>query len=198
MNNEKKYPCIINRSGYVPKEYIGIMFNGDQGVYRKATIKALKKAGESKERINAVKATDGDLEISKILIEADLYDILVEVFNPVDSRTAVMDYIDNLYSSVVGESKATFSKVEFDFSKTVSQLGKDPDIHAVITEVDETIENRAEDFYKRLEDIHEETAKTILEKYHEACKRKLEKLKKEIWEIEEEQERLKAIIKKIS
>ncbi|MBE5806359.1 MAG: hypothetical protein E7313_06635 [Clostridiales bacterium] len=178
MSNKKKYPCIVNRSGQAPKEYIGIMFNGDQGVYRKATVKALKKAGTSKEYISAVKAADGDLAIAKILIEADL--------------------IENLYFSVVDEAKGDFSDIESSFSKTVSQLGKDPDIHAVIAEVDEAIQERVEVLCKKAYDIHEETEKTVLEKFHEACKRKLEKLKKEIQTLQEEQDKIKAIIQKIS
>lgn len=198
MSNEKKYPCIVNRSGQAPKEYIGIMFNGDQGVYRKATVKALKKAGASKECISAVKAADGDLAIAKILIEADLFDILLEVFNSSDSRTVVMDYIENLYYSVVDEAKGDFSDIESHFSKTVSQLGKDPDIHAVIAEVDEAIQERVEVLCKKAHDIHEETAKTVLEKYNEARKRKIEKLKKEIRKLQEEQDKMNAIIQKIS
>lgn len=198
MSNEKKYPCIVNRSGQAPKEYIGIMFNGDQGVYRKATVKALKKAGASKECISAVKAADGDLAIAKILIEADLFDILLEVFNSSDSRTVVMDYIENLYYSVVDEAKGDFSDIESYFSKTVSQLGKDPDIHAVIAEVDDAIQERVEVLCKKAHDIHEETAKTVLEKYNEARKRKIEKLKKEIRTLQEEQDKMNAIIQKIS
>lgn len=197
MSNEKKYPCIVNRSGQAPKEYIGIMFNGDQGVYSKATVKALKKAGASKEYISAVKAADGDLAIAKILIEADLFDILLEVFNSSDSRTVVMDYIENLYYSVVDEAKGDFSDIESYFSKTVSQLGKDPDIHAVIAEVDEAIQERVEVLCKKAYDIHEETAKTVLEKFHGARKRKLEKLKKEIQTLQEEQDKMQAIIQKI-
>lgn len=198
MSNEKKYPCIVNRSGQAPKEYIGIMFNGDQGVYRKATVKALKKAGASKECISAVKAADGDLAIAKILIEADLFDILLEVFNSSDSRTVVMDYIENLYYSVVDEANGDFSDIESYFSKTVSQLGKDPDIHAVIAEVDDAIQERVEVLCKKAHDIHEETAKTVLEKYNEARKRKIEKLKKEIRTLQEEQDKMNAIIQKIS
>lgn len=198
MSNEKKYPCIVNRSGQAPKEYIGIMFNGDQGVYRKATVKALKNAGASKECISAVKAADGDLAIAKILIEADLFDILLEVFNSSDSRTVVMDYIENLYYSVVDEAKGNFSDIESYFSKTVSQLGKEPDIHAVITEVDEAIQERVEILCKKAHDIHEENAKTVLEKFHEARKRKLEKLKKEIQTLQEEQDKMARIIQKIS
>lgn len=199
MSNEKKYPCIVNRSGQAPKEYIGIMFNGDQGVYRKATVKALKKAGASKECISAVKAADGDLAIAKILIKADLFDILVEVFNISDSRTVVMDYIENLYYSVVEEAKGDFSDIESYFSKTVSQLGKKTDIHAVIAEVDEAIHEQVEVICKKVRDIHEETAKTVLEKFYEACKRKREKLKKEIQTLQEEQDKMRLIInKKIS
>ena len=87
-------------------------------------MKALKKAGASKECISAVKATDGDLAIAKILIEADLFDILLEVFNSSDSRTVVMDYIENLYYSVVDEAKGDFSDIESSFfqdSKSVRQ-----------------------------------------------------------------------------
>lgn len=198
MSNEKKYPCIVNRSGQAPKEYIGIMFNGDQGVYRKATVKALKKAGASKECISAVKAADGDLAIAKILIEADLFDVLLEVFNSSDSRTVVMDYIENLYYSVVDEAKSNFSDIESVFSKTVGQLGTDPDIKAVIAEVDDTIQKRMEVLCKKAHDIHEGTAKTVLEKYNEARKRKIEKLKKEIRTLQEEQDKMNAIIQKIS
>lgn len=198
MSNEKKYLCIVNRSGQAPKEYIGIMFNGDQGVYRKATVKALKKAGASKECISAVKAADGDLAIAKILIEADLFDILLEVFNSSDSRTVVMDYIENLYYSVVDEAKGDFSDIESYFSKTVGQLGTDPDIKAVIAEVDDTIQKRMEVLCKKAHDIHEGTAKTVLEKYNEARKRKIEKLKKEIRTLQEEQDKMNAIIQKIS
>lgn len=198
MSNEKKYPCIVNRSGQAPKEYIGIMFNGDQGVYRKATVKALKKAGTSKECISAVKAADGDLAIAKILIEADLFDVLLEVFNSSDSRTVVMDYIENLYYSVVDEAKSDFSDIESSFSKTVGQLGTDPDIKAVIAEVDDTIQKRMEVLCKKAHDIHEGTAKTVLEKYNEARKRKIEKLKKEIRTLQEEQDKMNAIIQKIS
>lgn len=198
MSNEKKYPCIVNRSGQAPKEYIGIMFNGDQGVYRKATVKALKKAGASKECISAVKAADGDLAIAKILIEADLFDILLEVFNSSDSRTVVMDYIENLYYSVVDEAKGDFSDIESYFSKAVGQLGTDPDIKAVIAEVDDTIQKRMEVLCKKAHDIHEGTAKTVLEKYNEARKRKIEKLKKEIRTLQEEQDKMNAIIQKIS
>lgn len=198
MSNEKKYPCIVNRSGQAPKEYIGIMFNGDQGVYRKATVKALKKAGASKECISAVKAADGDLAIAKILIEADLFDVLLEVFNSSDSRTVVMDYIENLYYSVVDEAKSDFSDIESGFSKTVGQLGTDPDIKAVIAEVDDTIQKRMEVLCKKAHDIHEGTAKTVLEKYNEARKRKIEKLKKEIRTLQEEQDKMNAIIQKIS
>ena len=198
MSNEKKYPCIVNRSGQAPKEYIGIMFNGDQGVYRKATVKALKKAGASKECISAVKAADGDLAIAKILIEADLFDILLEVFNSSDSRTVVMDYIENLYYSVVDEANGDFSDIESYFSKTVGQLGTDPDIKAVIAEVDDTIQKRMEVLCKKAHDIHEGTAKTVLEKYNEARKRKIEKLKKEIRTLQEEQDKMNAIIQKIS
>lgn len=198
MSNEKKYPCIVNRSGQAPKEYIGIMFNGDQGVYRKATVKALKKAGASKECISAVKAADGDLAIAKILIEADLFDVLLEVFNSSDSRTVVMDYIENLYYSVVDEAKSDFSDIESVFSKTVGQLGTDPDIKAVIAEVDDTIQKRMEVLCKKAHDIHEGTAKTVLEKYNEARKRKIEKLKKEIRTLQEEQDKMNAIIQKIS
>ena len=61
MSNEKKYPSIENKNGQAPKQYIGIMFNGDQGVYRKATVKALKKSGAPKTLISAVKKADGDL-----------------------------------------------------------------------------------------------------------------------------------------
>ncbi len=197
MNNEKKYPCIVNTSGQAPKEYIGIMFNGDQGVYRKATVKALKRAGASKKHISAVKAANGDLAIAKILIEADLYDVLVEVFSTVDSRTVVMDYIDNLYFGVV-ESVSDFSDIKVDFFKTVSQLGKEPDIDAVIAEVDENIEDRVAVACKKLKDIHEETAKTVLEKYHKACKERLKKMREEIQEIQEKQTKLKASIQKIS
>ena len=198
MSNEKKYPCIVNRSGQAPKEYIGIMFNGDQGVYRKATVKALKKAGASKECISAVKAADGDLAIAKILIEADLFDVLLEVFNSSDSRTVVMDYIENLYYSVADEAKSDFSDIESVFSKTVGQLGTDPDIKAVIAEVDDTIQKRMEVICKKAHDIHEGTAKTVLEKYNEARKRKIEKLKKEIRTLQEEQDKMNAIIQKIS
>lgn len=145
-----------------------------------------------------MKATDGDLAIAKILIQADLFDILLEVFNGSDSRTVVMDYIENLYYSVVYEAKGDFSDIESYFSKTVSQLGKKPDIHAVITEVDEAIQERVEVLCKKARDIHEETAKTVLEKFHEARKRKLEKLKKEIQTLQEEQDkRFKQVLKKL-
>lgn len=198
MSNEKKYPSIVNRSGQAPREYIGIMFNGDQGVYRKATVKALKKYGASKANINAVKAADGDLAISRILIEADLFDVLVDVFNDMDSRTVVLDYIDSLYSSIVDEFKADSSSIEVNFSKTVSQLSKAPDIHAIIAETDKSIDERAVSAYKKLEDIHEGTAKAVLEKYREACARKLKKLEKEIHDIQDEQKRMESIIIKIS
>jgi hypothetical protein len=193
MKNEK-YPCIFSKSGQLPKEYIGIMYNGDQGVYRKATIKALKKAGESKEIIKAVKAADGDLETSKILIEADLFDILVDVFNISDSRTAVWDYIDNLYQSVVDEANTEFSSITADFTKLVSELDGEPDIQAILAENDKTIVNRTEELLKKLFDLHEETAKTVYQKYQEALKKHLDKLKKELQAIRAEKARLEALI----
>lgn len=194
MRIKNEYPCIINRSQIAPKDYIGIMYNGDQGVYRKATVKALKKAGTSKECIKAVRAADGDLEISKILIEADLFDILVDVFNLSDSRTAVFDYIDNLYLSIVDEAEVEFANFEIDFSKTVSQLGENPDISKVLSKVDGEIQNRTEVLCEKLEDIHQTTARTILEKFQEACKRKLAKLKKELQEVQEEKRRLEKML----
>ena len=198
MSNEKKYPCIVNRSGQTPKYYIGIMFNGDQGVYRKATVKALKKSGASKTHINAVKAADGDLAISKILIEADLFDVLVDVFKDTDSRTAVLDYIDGLYSSIVDESITDLSSITVEFSKTASSLSQTTDIHTVLTEVDKCIDEHVVSVCKKLEDIHEETAKAVLRKYHEACARKLQKLEKEIQDMKDEKKRLEAIIQKIN
>lgn len=198
MSMEKKYPCIVNRSGKIPSKYIGIMFNGDQGVYRKATVKALKKAGVEKTLINAVKTADGDLAISKILIEADLFDVLVNVFNGTDARTAVFDFIDNLDDSVVDEFKTDLSNIEADFSKTVSQLGKDPDIDAVLAEIDKRIDERCTTACKKLTDIHEDTAKTVLVKYHEACAEKLQELNKEMQDLNDEKKRLEAIIQKIS
>lgn len=193
MKNEK-YPCIFSKSGQLPKEYIGIMYNGDQGVYRKATIKALKKAEASKEIIKAVKAAEGDLETSKILIEANLFDILVDVFNISDSRTAVWDYIDNLYQSVVDDADTEFSDIITDFKKSVSELGEEPDIPAILAEFDETVQKRSEELCQKLFDMHEETAITVLQKYREACKKRLEKLRKKIQAIQEEKARLEAYI----
>lgn len=200
MNNEK-YPCIINRSGKSPKEYIGIMFNGDQGVYRKETAKFLKKSGASKELIKAVKAAKGDLELSRILIEANQYDALVNVFNSTDSRTAILDYLDELYQGVVGGAKIGFSHLEEEISKVASKLNKNADssdIDAAIAEFDKSIQARAELACKKLETIHNETAKNVIEKYHAACERKLKKLKEEIQAIQDEKERLGQIIQKIS
>lgn len=198
MSNVQKYPCIVNRSGMIPKEYIGIMFNGDCGVYRKETVKALKKFGASKELIRAVKAADGDLAISTILIEADQFDVLVNVFNDTDSRTAVLDYMDELYQSVVSEAKNDFSSMEKDFSKMLSHLGENPDIDAIIKATDEEIDTQTEELVKKMISIHDETGKSVIRKYHEACERKLKKLKEEIQKIEDEQQRLKAVISKIS
>ena len=69
---------------------------------------------------------------------------------------------------------------------------------AVSSEVDEAIQERVEILCKKAHDIHEETAKTVLKKFHEARKRKLEKLKKEIQTLQEEQDKMARIIQKIS
>lgn len=198
MSNLQKYPCIENTNGEASKEYIGILFNGDQGVYRKETIKFLKKLRASKDLISAVKAADGDLTISKILIEAEQFDVLVNVFNGTDSRTVILDYLDELYQGAVKETEITLSCMEEEFSNTVSQLGKNSDINDTIAVIDKSIEEQTEVVCKKLEYIHNKTAKSVIEKYHEACKRKLKKLKEEIQKIQDEKKRLEAIIQKNS
>ena len=192
MKNEKKYPCIVNRSGQAPREYIGIMYNGDQGVYKRATIKALKNSGASKACIDAVKAADGDLEISKILIESDQMDVLVDVFNTTDSSTAVWDYVDELYSSVADvDTEALASKL---VSKAVSRLGKDANIKDVLAEVDRAIIEQTDKMLDELKERHEKNAKIVLKKFQEARKKKLQRLKEEIQAIQEEKKRLEELM----
>ena len=186
MSNEKKYPSIVNRSGQAPREYIGIMFNGDQGVYRKATVKALKKYGASKANINAVKAADG--------VDPEDYS-LVRLGKA--GRTRHMGIRPTVRGSVMNPNDHPHGGGE-GRSKTVSQLSEAPDIHAIIAETDKSIDERAVSAYKKLEDIHEGTAKAVLEKYREACARKLKKLEKEIHDIQDEQKRMESIIIKIS
>ena len=192
MKDEKKYPCIVNRSGQAPREYIGIMYNGDQGVYKRATIKALKNSGASKACIDAVKAADGDLEISKILIESDQMDVLVDVFNTTDSSTAVWDYVDELYSSVADvDTEALASKL---VSKAVSRLGKDANIKDVLAEVDKAIIEQTDKMLDELKERHEKNAKIVLKKFQEARKKKLQRLKEEIQAIQEEKKRLEELM----
>ena len=195
MKNEKKYPCIVNKNAQ--NKYIGIMFNGDQGIYRKETVRALKKAGVQKELIKDVKKADGDLTISRILIKADLYDVLVNVFNCMDARTAILDYIDSLDEGVVNKFKSDLSDLEGDLSKMTSVLNKEPDLEFMLFAIDKRISDKCITACESLMTIHQEITKAVITKYQEACKRKLQRLNEEIQSIQEETEKLERLILKI-
>lgn len=163
--------------------YVGILFNGDCNIYRKATLKALKARKADKEIISEVKDSNGDLEISKILIDADMYDILVSVFSTVDAKTAVNDYLDCGYQAIVAkfnEYKKNF-KPEFD---------KSEDVNEVIQRIDAEINDKCSEVAAELEKFHSETAKTVLEKFHKACRERLVKIEEEIVKLEAHQKAL--------
>ena len=180
MSIEKKYPCSVNRSEQVPNHYSGIMFNGDQDVYRKAIVNALKKAGVEEALITAVKTAEGDLAISKILIEADQFDVLVNVFDGTDARTAVFYYVKSLRDNVVDEFKADLVNIKSDFSKIVKNLDKNPDIDAALTGIDRCINECYATAFKKFDAIDEDIAKSVFQKYHEACAKKLRKPNEEM------------------
>ncbi len=193
-----EYSNIINRNGRVPSDYIGIMFNGDMGVYRKSTIKALKKRNVEKTVIKAVRAADGDLAISKILIKEDLFDVLVDIFNVTDARTAVLDYIETLDDQVADECKAELNGIKGEIANAASQVDKNSDYAAAVVKFDKKINEICDAAHEKLKSIHSSTAKEVYSKYHDACERKLKALKKQIKDMEEESKKLNAIIKRIN
>lgn len=195
---KEKYPSIVNKSGQIPQEYIGIIFNGDRGIYRKKVLKALRRSKAPKELLKAAKTAEGDLAISRCLIEADQFDVLVNIFNKMDARTAVMDYIQGLYDDAIHDTESNLCNVMTEFSNSVNKSAKTQDIDTVLADIDKKIENQIEAACKKVTDIHTKTAKEILTKYHEACERKLEKIRKEIQDIQAEQRRLEEIIDKMS
>lgn len=112
--NVEKYPAVgrLNlRTGEVermPKgkhngEYTGILYNGDCRVYKKPVLHQLKHMKCDTDVIKKVKKSRGDLEIARILIEANLMNVLVHVFNACDASVSVSDYIDEEYEKVIQE-----------------------------------------------------------------------------------------------
>lgn len=196
MSKKNQYPYIVNRGEIHENRYIGIMYNGDQRVYRKATVKALKKEGAEKSLIKAVKAADGDLAISRTLIEADRFDILVDVFTPTDARTAVWDYIESSRDDIVNDFKDDMSNLEKSIAKTASNLSKDADHAVVLDEIDKSIDEQCEAALEKL-GVCNETAKEVLRKYHEACVNKLKELNKERQKLLAEKKRLEALLSKV-
>lgn len=194
-NVSSKYPTAVNKAG-APKEYIGIVFNGDVQVYRKATLKALKKekGKESEKLIKEVKAAEGDLEISKLLIEADRYDILIDVFNATDCRTAIFDYIANKYQSVADRQRTMMEKHVEKMVRIVETYGKDADSERLLEEIDRQIDQDTCEALEELKILHEDTASQVFTKYHDALVAKLEELRKMQKEFELMQEDLEEMM----
>ena len=196
MKKKSKNRSIENKGGIHRNHYIGIFYNGDQRVYRKATVRALKKGGDKKTLIKAVKAADGDLEISRLLIEADRFDVLVDVFSHTDARTAVWDYIENILGDVVDEYSSDLANIEKSFSETIRNFSEDADKEAVLAEYDKCIDNQCLLVCKEL-GITNDAAKEVLKKYQVACTNKLKEINKERQRLIAEKKRLEAIISKI-
>lgn len=196
MKKERKNQSIVNKSGIHENHYIGIFYNGDQRVYRKATVKALKKSGAEKKLIKAVKAADGDLKISRLLIEADCFDVLVDVYSYTDARTAIWDYIENILGEVVDEYSEDLAEIEKSFSKSVVNLSKNADKEAVLAEIDKCIDSQCLIACEKL-GLSNEAAKEVLAKYYDACNNKLKELNKERQRILTEKKRLEGILSKI-
>lgn len=197
-NVSNKYPTAVNRAG-TTKEYIGIIFNGDRGVYRKDTIKALKKEKDekSKKLLKAVKAAEGDIEISRLLIEADRYDILVDVFNSTDCRTVIIDYLDNKYQLSLKKHKRVMNKHLEETNRVVKDSGKQVNWERILQELDEQIENDTHEAMEELKKLHNETANEVFAKYQAALDKKLKELKAMQEELKGVQDELEEMLKKI-
>ena len=187
MNNEQSYPCVVNKSEKVSNANIESIFEGDLDMYRQKTIKALKKSGNSKELIKAVKTADGVLEISSFLMEADRFDILVEVFNESACSIFIHEYVRGLYQRFI---EAKYPLIYINIMGNISMILKQfeqqlgmfklvqehllkeshiKDIDEILLKLDRIIivEKSGEHLRERLNKCNEIT-KDVLEKYYEA------------------------------
>ena len=194
-NASNKYPAVVKRT----KEYIGIIFNGDMGVYRKDTIKALKKEKDEKSKrlLKAVKAAEGDIEIGRALIEADRYDILVDVFNGTDCRTVIIDYLEYKYQLLLKKHKRVMNERLEEINNVVNESRNQVNWERILRKLDKQVDNDKHDAMDELEKIHKETACKIFAKYHAVLDKKLRKLKTMQEELQVVQDELEEMLKKI-
>lgn len=197
-NVSNKYPTAVNIAG-TTKEYIGIIFNGDRGVYRKDTIKALKKEKDekSKKLLKAVKAAEGDIEISRLLIEADRYDILIDVFNGTDCRTVIIDYLDNKYQLSLKKHKRVMNEHLEETNRVVKDSGGQVNWERILRELDEQVDKDMNEAMEELEKLHNETASDVFAKYQAALDKKLKELKAMQEELKGVQDELEEMLKEI-
>lgn len=200
-NNKRneKYPCVfkLDVSGEPLKavpgksrgNYTGILFNGDCKVYCKATVRALKAIKADRALIKAVKSAKGDLEISRLLIEANQFDVLVEVFNVTDAHTAINDYIDYGYEAIVAE----FSGYAKNYKPHID-TDKASDIIALIKSIDDEIKEKSAKACDELKKFHLEVAKPIIDKYHVACIKMIARLEEEAQTYRKEIEELEKLL----
>lgn len=140
----------------IPSDYVSILVNGDQGIYANATIEALTQSGAKKPLVDAVKNAGCDLEISQILIMADRFDILVDVFKGTDSYTAMEDYIIKKDYEIDVELKKDLEDIDEAYRRTVNSIGKIPSPNsAIYKKFEEKRERRCEKARDKSERLHE-------------------------------------------
>ena len=156
-------------NGKIPSDYISMLINGDQGVYCNATIQALRNSGAKRSIINAVKKAEGDLAISRILIDADRSDVLVKVFKQTDSYIVLEDYIIKKDYDIDVKLNQELADIDAEFCETLNSLGRVPDAnHSIYKKFEEKRDKRYEKARNKSEEFHN----IIYAKYNRACGRK--------------------------
>lgn len=170
--------------------YTGILYNGDCRVYKKPVLHQLKHMKCDTDVIKKVKKSRGDLEIARILIEADLMNVLVHVFNACDASVSVSDYIDEEYEKVIqefrtwGDNNITPEKI----------CNSDEPWQETIGKIDAEIAKKADAGIEKLAEV-KERCDAVREKFSVARAEELKRLEKELQNLRMEKEAIKEKLK---
>lgn len=194
---EEKYPAVgkfnpltgeVERvvPGKNGESYTGIIFNGDCRVYKRPVVHQLKRIKCDKEIIKNIKKSRGDLEIARILIEADLMEVLVHVFNPSDARVSVSNYIDEEYQKNVQEFKS-WGENNITADKLKDSGEPWP---KVLERVDAEIARKVDEEIKKLEET-QKRCEAVHKKFLAACAEELKWLEKELQKLKGKKDAVK-------
>ena len=142
--------------------------------------------------IKKVKKSRGDLEIARILIEANLMNVLVHVFNACDASVSVSDYIDEEYEKVIqefrtwGDNNITPEKI----------CNSDEPWQETIGKIDAEIAKKADAGIEKLAEV-KERCDAVREKFSVARAEELKRLEKELQDLRMEKEAIKEKIRDI-